>query len=105
MDDYPLESLRYVDIHAVLPEESPSELRANFDALLGPLLLNSSLAAIKAEKSTANALIAIGNTTRALNNLELSSADKGAFVFCQVVLFYEIYDDFLFQLRLFIVVP
>jgi peptidyl-prolyl isomerase D len=82
LDDYPLESLRYVDLHAVLPEDSPSELRASYDALLGPLLLNSSLAAIKAQKFTANALIAIGNTTRALNNLELSSADKGGSILC-----------------------
>lgn len=73
------ESIRYLDIHDVLPEDSPPELKAGYDALLGPLLLNSSLAAIKAQKSTANALIAVGNTTRALDNLELNGADKGAF--------------------------
>jgi peptidyl-prolyl isomerase D len=70
-------SLRYLDLHPVLPEDSPAELKAAFDALLGPLLLNSSLAAIKLQhKSSSNARIAVTNTTRALDNLQLSDVDK-----------------------------
>jgi peptidyl-prolyl isomerase D len=73
-----LESLRYLDLHPVMPEDSPAELKAAFGALLALLLLNSSLAAIKAQpKSTANSMIAVTNTTRALNNLQLSDVDKG----------------------------
>jgi peptidyl-prolyl isomerase D len=80
--DFLLESLRYLDLHPVLPEDSPAELKTSFDALLAPLLLNSSLAAIKAQpKSAANSLIAITNTTRALNKLQLSDVDKGTFLF------------------------
>ena len=72
------ESLRYMDIHSILPEDSPAELKTAFDALLASLLLNSSLAAIKIQpKSVSNAVTAIGNTTRALNKLQLNDADKG----------------------------
>lgn len=64
----------------MLPEDAPPELKDSYDALLAPLLLNSSLAAIKVEpKTTANAMIAIGNTTRALSKLELNTADKGGY--------------------------
>ncbi|KAF4613255.1 hypothetical protein D9613_010961 [Agrocybe pediades] len=70
-------SIRYLDVHPVLPENSPPELKDSYDVLLAPLLLNSALAAIKAQpQSTANALIAISSATRALNNLELNNADK-----------------------------
>ena len=73
-----LESLRYLDVHPVLPEDSPAELKTAFDALLAPLLLNSALAAIKVQpKFTSNSVIAVTNTTRALNNLQLSDVDKG----------------------------
>jgi len=72
------ESIRYLDVHPVLPENSPPELKDSFDALLAPLLLNSTLAAIKAQpQSTANAVVAISSATRALNKLELNNADKG----------------------------
>jgi peptidyl-prolyl isomerase D len=65
-------------VHPVLPENSPPELQDSFNALLGPLLLNSALAAIRAQpQSTANAMIAIANATRALNKLQLNNADKG----------------------------
>ncbi|KIM41336.1 hypothetical protein M413DRAFT_445361 [Hebeloma cylindrosporum] len=39
-------SLRYLDVHPVLPEGSSQELQDKFNALAAPLLLNSALAAI-----------------------------------------------------------
>lgn len=69
------ESLRYLDLHPVLPEDSSEELKNGFETLLGPLLLNSSLAAIKAQPKSAT--IAVTNTTRALNKLQLNDVDKG----------------------------
>lgn len=70
------ESVRYLDVHPVLPEDSPASLQESFDALLAPLLLNTALAALKVP-SPANYTQAITCTTRALNNLKLSDADKG----------------------------
>jgi len=62
----------------VLPEGSSQELQDKFNALLAPLLLNSALAAVRAQPpSTANSLIAISSATRALDTLTLSNADKG----------------------------
>ncbi|KAF8624750.1 hypothetical protein AX17_007081 [Amanita inopinata Kibby_2008] len=70
-------SIRYLDVHQELPENSPPELNDSYQALLAPLLLNSALAAIRVEPhNTANAMTAIANTTRALNKLELNTADK-----------------------------
>lgn len=76
---YPItESIRYLDVHPVLPEPSPPELQDSYNALLAPLLLNSALAAIRAKpQSSANAMIAIANATRALDKLQLNNADKG----------------------------
>lgn len=68
-------SIRYLDLHPVLPDDAPPELRDSYDALLAPLLLNSALAALRAGGS-ANAHIAIKSTTRALERLELNAADK-----------------------------
>ena len=73
-----VESIRYLDVHPVLPDNSPPELRDSFDALLAPLLLNSALAAIRSEPPSAeNANIAVKNTTRALDKLDLNVSDKG----------------------------
>ncbi|PPR03409.1 hypothetical protein CVT24_012704 [Panaeolus cyanescens] len=70
-------SLRYLDEHPVLPDDAPPELQDSWNALLAPLLLNSALAAIRVQpQSSGNALVAITNTTRALNKLELNDADK-----------------------------
>jgi peptidyl-prolyl isomerase D len=72
------ESLRYLDVHPVLPEDTPEAVKEGYNALLAPLLLNSALAAIRIQpQSTANAMIAINSATRALNSLSLSNADKG----------------------------
>lgn len=68
--------MRYLDVHPVLPDGAPPELKDSYDALLAPLLLNSGLAAIRAG-GPANAKIAISSTTRALDKLTLNDADKG----------------------------
>lgn len=70
-------SIRYLDTFREIPEDSPEELKQAYNALLAPLLLNSSLAAIRSvPPSTSNAMIAIANATRALDTLELNTADK-----------------------------
>jgi len=70
-------SIRYLDLHKEISEDSSPELKQTYNSILAPLLLNSSLAAIRtAPPSTSNAEIAISNTTRALKNLELSAADQ-----------------------------
>ncbi len=61
----------------MLPEDAPPELPDSYKALLAPLLLNASLAAIKADGAS-NAQTALRYTTRALDTLELNNADKGS---------------------------
>ncbi|KIJ23969.1 hypothetical protein M422DRAFT_195296, partial [Sphaerobolus stellatus SS14] len=68
-------SVRYLDVHPVLPEDASQELKDSYFGLLAPLLLNSALAALK-NPSSANYQLAISTTTRALNKLKLSDADK-----------------------------
>ena len=72
------ESIHYLDVLRVLPETFQPGLRDSFNALLVPLLVNSALAAIRAQpQSSVNAMIATANTTRALDNLEPNNADRG----------------------------
>jgi len=68
-------SIRYLDLHPVLPDDAPPELDDSRKALLAPLLLNVSLAAIRAGGAS-NAQVALRSTTRALEKLELNNADK-----------------------------
>lgn len=73
--------MRYLDVHpllidGVIPDNTDPGLQEEYKALLAPLLLNSALAALKAP-SPANYKYAVQNTTRALNKLTLSDADKG----------------------------
>ncbi|KAH8112906.1 cyclophilin-like domain-containing protein [Phellopilus nigrolimitatus] len=67
--------VRYLDVHPVLPDETPAGTKTAFGELLGSLLLNSALAAHKAG-GVGNAHFAIDWTTRALDRLALSDADK-----------------------------
>lgn len=61
-----------------MPDNSPPELKDSFDALLAPLLLNSALAAIRIQPAShENAKITVTNSTRALDRLNLNTADKG----------------------------
>jgi len=70
-------SIRYLDVHPVMPDNSPPELKDSYDSLLAPVLLNSSLAALKVQPQTSiNAQIAVDNSSRALNCLTLNNADK-----------------------------
>jgi peptidyl-prolyl isomerase D len=74
----PQESIRYLDVRHALSDDSSPELKNSFNALLAPLLLNSALAAIRAEPpSTQNAKTAVENTTKALDTLELNTSDQG----------------------------
>jgi len=75
---FPTESIRYLDVHPVMPDGSPPQLKDSFDSLLAPLLLNSALAALKVHPQTPfNARIGVGCATRALDRMALSNADKG----------------------------
>ena len=56
-----------------MPDDAPPELKDSYDALLAPLLLNSALAAVR----VGQARVAVDSATRALDRLELNSADKG----------------------------
>jgi len=70
-------SIRYLDIHPILPDDAPPELTDSYKALLSPLLLNSALAAVRAQPpSPFNAETAVKSATRALDALELNNADK-----------------------------
>ncbi|KAJ7914419.1 peptidyl-prolyl cis-trans isomerase [Mycena leptocephala] len=69
-------SLRYLDVHSLLPEDNV-ELQAAYDALLAPLLLNSALVAVRLQPPSAtNASIAVACASRAYSTLKLSNADK-----------------------------
>src|SRR6266550_8174390 len=48
------ESVRYLDTHQNLPENTPSGVREGYSALLAPLLLNSALAAIRIQPPNTN---------------------------------------------------
>ncbi|KAJ6625133.1 cyclophilin-like domain-containing protein [Mycena sp. CBHHK59/15] len=67
-------SIRYLDVHTLLPEDAAPELQTAYDALLAPLLLNSALAAVRAQPPSAD--VAIKCASRAYTTLELSPADK-----------------------------
>ncbi|KAH7910404.1 peptidyl-prolyl cis-trans isomerase [Hygrophoropsis aurantiaca] len=71
LDKY-LKSIRYLDVHPVLPEDAPEDIKAAFPTLLTSLLLNSALAAVKVGRSE----VTVKNTTRALDKLQLNDADK-----------------------------
>ncbi|KAJ4479375.1 peptidyl-prolyl cis-trans isomerase [Lentinula aciculospora] len=69
-------SIRYLDVHHVLPDDALPELVDSYKALLSPLLLNSALAAVRVQPPTLNAETAVKSATRALTTLKLNNADK-----------------------------
>lgn len=70
-------SIRYLDLHPVMPDGTPQSMKDDFDALLVPLCLNSALAALKITPGTHdNGETAIAHASRALRLLKLSDADK-----------------------------
>ncbi|EIW76331.1 hypothetical protein CONPUDRAFT_158354 [Coniophora puteana RWD-64-598 SS2] len=71
-----LQSVHYLDVLSVTPDGLGPELKASFNTLLTPLLLNSALAALHAQlPSASNAHVAVDSTTHALK-IQLSNADK-----------------------------
>ncbi|KAH8827149.1 40 kDa cyclophilin [Flagelloscypha sp. PMI_526] len=66
-------SIRYLDVHPVMPVDSPDDLQGKFNALLTPLLLNLALSATKSKPHDSS--LAISSTTRALK-LDLPPAEK-----------------------------
>lgn len=74
------ESIRYLDVHPVMPDNSPPELQDSYNSLLAPVLLNSALAALKVQPQTSNnAQIAVDNSSRAMDRLTLNKADMGKY--------------------------
>lgn len=72
------ESIRYLDVHFDLPDDSPQELKDAYASLRTPLLLNSALAALKIQPQiSANVNVAVKSATRALEHKSLSATDKG----------------------------
>nr|GAT58239.1 predicted protein [Mycena chlorophos] len=70
-------SIRYLDVHNVLPEDE-AELQKEYEDLMAPLLLNSALVAVRVQPaSAANANTAVKAASRALSTLKsLSPADQ-----------------------------
>ncbi|KAJ7285895.1 peptidyl-prolyl cis-trans isomerase [Mycena rebaudengoi] len=69
-------SIRYLDVHTLLPEEA-TEMQTSYDALLAPLLLNSALAAVRVQPPSAvYANTAVKCASRALTTLKLNPADQ-----------------------------
>jgi len=69
-------SLRYLDVHPVLPDDAPPGLEDEFNTLRTPLLLNSALAALKAPGGIPGARIALDATNYALKVPKLSDSDR-----------------------------
>ncbi|WVN88033.1 peptidyl-prolyl cis-trans isomerase D [Cryptococcus depauperatus CBS 7841] len=69
-------ALRYLDVHPVLPDDSPSDLIEAFRSTRFPLLTNAALAALKLPASTSNASLIVSLTTRALSLPDIVPADK-----------------------------
>ncbi|KAI9567755.1 peptidyl-prolyl cis-trans isomerase [Boletus coccyginus] len=59
----PLESLRYLDEHHALPDDAPPQRKDDFDELRTVLLINSALAALRAQPP--DPTLAVHQTTRA----------------------------------------
>jgi len=79
-------SIRYLDVHPVLPDDSPPELEESYKALLSPLLLNSALAAIRAQPTSSDkARTGLKCATRALTTLQLNNADKAKALYRRAV--------------------
>ena len=71
-----VEAVRYLDVNPVLPEDTSEAVKKSHSEILSSLLLNSALAAHKLGGS-GNARTAVDWTSRAINRLELSNAEKG----------------------------
>lgn len=73
-------SIRYLDVHPVLPESTPQELKDRYNTVLTPLLLNCALCALRLPKP--NNELAVKYATRLVDRQELGKVtlkeeDKG----------------------------
>ncbi|KAG8909905.1 peptidyl-prolyl cis-trans isomerase cpr6, partial [Tulasnella sp. 408] len=73
-------SIRYLDVHPVLPESAPQELKDRYNTVLTPLLLNCALCALRLPKP--NNQLVIKYATRLIDREEfgkvkLKEEDKG----------------------------
>ncbi|TDL27754.1 peptidyl-prolyl cis-trans isomerase [Rickenella mellea] len=85
-------AIRYLDVHPILPDDTPEELKSSYNALLISLLLNSAIAANKVGGSE-NARSAVENTTRVLDRLPHSQSDKGKALFRRAIAHVALHDD------------
>ncbi|KAL0579196.1 peptidyl-prolyl cis-trans isomerase cpr6 [Marasmius crinis-equi] len=67
-------SIRYLDVHYAVPEDSPEELKKSYNALLAAVLLNCALAGIRTQPPNSETTIKFAS--RALRMEQLSNADK-----------------------------
>jgi len=87
-------SIRYLDVHPVMPDNSPPELQDSYNALLAPVLLNSALAALKVQPQTSNnAQIAVNNASRAIDRLVLNNADMAKALYRRALAHVILKDD------------
>lgn len=86
------EGIRYLDAHPVLPDSTTPEIQAGFTELLSSLLLNSALAAHKLGGSD-NASSAVQYTTRAIDRIKLSDAEKGKALYRRALAYGTLHEE------------
>lgn len=79
-------------MHPFLHEDTSPEIQKSFSELLGSLLLNSSLAAHKAG-GVENARSAVSWTTRALDRLTLTDAEKAKALYRRAISNVTLHED------------
>ena len=87
-----VEGIRYLDVHPVLPDDTPEEIKSGSAELLSSLLLNSALAAHKLGGSV-NAQSAVNWTTRAIERLTLSDAEKGKALYRRALSYATLHEE------------
>ncbi|THH04308.1 hypothetical protein EW145_g5618 [Phellinidium pouzarii] len=85
-------AVRYLDVHPVLPDGTSETITKAFAELLGSLLLNSALAAHKVG-GVSNATSAVDWTSRAINRLQLSDAEKAKARFRRALAYIMLHED------------
>ncbi|KAJ3760007.1 peptidyl-prolyl cis-trans isomerase [Lentinula raphanica] len=87
-------SIRYLDVHHILPDDAPPELAGSYKALLSALLLNSALAAVRIQPPTSfNAEIGVKSASRALTSPELNNADQAKALYRRALAHTILKDD------------
>ncbi|PBK66268.1 hypothetical protein ARMSODRAFT_916479 [Armillaria solidipes] len=83
-----LKALRYLDVHPVLPDDSPQTLKDTFKSTRTAVLLNATLAGTKTNPSTGVEL-----ATRVLGVEGLSDADKAKALYRRALSYIALKDD------------